>query len=140
MTVLAAATLFAVALVFIFLSQKPEPLPDLKGLSLTQSEYLKNISQVRLREGVKIGLVGLAKDHRIFMASNREGPAAVTLSLTSIPKRGDGEGNDFVYKRSETRRTFLSFLINSSFFLELNLSLVIIKFSSKESLFTLKES
>lgn len=90
-TVLAAATLFAVALVFIFLSQKPEPLPDLKGLSLTQSEYLKNISQVRLREGVKIGLVGLAKDHRIFMASNREGPAVVTLSLTSIPKRVMGK-------------------------------------------------
>lgn len=84
---LAAGVLVCVVLAFFLGQNTPVQEPQWGGLSLLESERLKNITQVRLREGLKIGLAGLAKDKRIYLATNRQGPAVVTLQMSSIPKK-----------------------------------------------------
>ncbi len=90
---LAAGIFICVVLAFFLGQTNTVQAPQWGGLSLLESERLKNITQVRLREGLKIGLAGLAKDKRIFLASNRSGPAVVTIQLSSIPKKILGNEN-----------------------------------------------
>lgn len=68
-------------------NSRGEKAPEWSNLSILESERLKNISEVRLREGVKVGLAASPREMRVYFASNRSGPAVVTLQLKSQPKR-----------------------------------------------------
>ncbi len=83
-----AAGVFCCVLFAFFLDRPAaEKAPDWSNLSLLESERLKNIAQVRLREGVKVGLAASPRETRVYFATNRSGPAVVTLQISSEPQR-----------------------------------------------------
>jgi len=75
--------------------------PPMQGISLLESTRLINISQVRLREGVKVGLAASLSEKSIYFSSNRSGPMTVTLDISSLPQRILGE--DTIRAFSEAR-------------------------------------